>query len=202
VNNVGEIIANERAVTASGEVFIQAVFWQLEFDASELVVGAGPATVLPPLGGLRSYAHAIDDFGNIGGEADVSDELSHAVLWYVDEFGNVLGMSDLGTLDKRDNKAFVVDFNTDEDGQVRQAVGSSGTLAYKGKFTPGKSWGFSGTPFLWQDGQMVGLNSLVEQWNGFQELLTVEAISEAGWVCGLGEKDGSYHSFLAVPIAN
>jgi probable HAF family extracellular repeat protein len=110
-------------------------------------------TDLGHLGGGRSWGYAINDFGQVVGEAETASGDSHAFLW-----SETTGMIDLGTLGGSDSWAW--DINS-----YGQVVGESRTSFYNTRYafliTPEDTNG-DGTPDLWnRDNDADGINDLM-----------------------------------------
>lgn len=146
----------------------------------------GAATPLPTLGGTDGAAYAINESDQIVGwaaTADMSGRLRHAALW---DGGVAL---DLGTLPG----GFVsTAWDINEHGQV---VGDSDA-----QLGP---WNWRKHAVLWEDGQVIDLNSFIDQAlakDGWF-LRTALGINDKGWIVGVAQ-NGFYQerAFLLVPI--
>ncbi|HEY4364282.1 MAG TPA: PEP-CTERM sorting domain-containing protein [Bryobacteraceae bacterium] len=123
---------------------------------------------LGTLGGANSYAMAINDSGEVAGHAQTSSGYLHAALW------NGSSIQDLGTLDGGNSYAYGIDAAGD-------VVGASGDHA-----------------FLYQDGVMLDLNSLLTAGPGWT-LTQAYAINASGQIAGAGLFNGVEHAFLLNP---
>jgi probable HAF family extracellular repeat protein len=134
---------------------------------------------LGTLGGSTSYAIGINNSGQIVGEAELAGNTSfHAFLYSGGK------MIDLGTLGGPVSYGNGIN-------NAGQIVGSSTTLANPGG-TPGDP---DGDAFLYSDGTMVDLNSLLPAGSGW-DLQSANAIDDSGQIVGLGEINGQYHAYL------
>ncbi len=137
----------------------------------------GTVTSLGNMGGA-SGANGINNRGQIFGYSYLSDNMTfHAVLWERD-----MAMRDLGMLS---GDAYSEAWGIDDKGRV---VGGSYDANY------------SGRAFLWQDGVMVDLNTLIpadSQWF----LVEADGINAGGEIVGLAFNmaTGEAHAFLATP---
>ncbi len=127
-----------------------------------------------------SIAYDINDAGQaIGYSSNSTLRQSHATLWSNGQ------ITDLGTLGG--NISAAVDINNK--GQV---VGLSNTITGDGQLNHG---------FIWEDGQMADLNSLIDQDSGWF-LQEVSGINDRGQIVGKGinRSTGQNHGFLLNPI--
>jgi len=139
----------------------------------------GSVIDLGSLGGVaNNFPFAINNRGEVAGQSDVvGDTTLHAFLWTKDK-----GMTDLGTLP----------------GDV--ASGALG-MNNKGQVVGGSNdANGNGRAFLWQDGVMTDLNSLVAPDSSLY-LVYAGDINERGEIVGLAfdQSTGTFTSFLAVP---
>ncbi len=127
---------------------------------------------------IRSYANDIDDAGNIVGSGLVSTSLEdsalEATLW---EDPTQPGVS-LGTLGGENSEAFGIN-------NLMQVVGSS--------FLEGDSTQHA---FLWSDGDLIDLNSLIDPGTGW-ELTSAFEINDSGDIIGIGTYNGEQRGFVA-----
>jgi probable HAF family extracellular repeat protein len=132
-------------------------------------------------GGYASCATALNNGGDVVGysfPAEASQDglfTSRAVLWQHD--GKVV---DLGSLGGRSARA--EDIN--EAGQI---VGGSTLRGER-----------MSHPFLWQNGQMLDLNTLLPKDSGWI-LVSATDINDRGQICGMGVYRGKQHAFLLTP---
>jgi len=161
-----------QVVGATGCAFpiTHAVLWPNAAD--------GPAIDLGNLGGTGfNVAFGINNRGQVVGQAGVPDGINfHAFLWTKDD-----GMKDLGTL-PGDIQNWAETINNNG-----QAVGTS--FDANGNMHP----------FIWQDGVMTNLNTLIPR--GSQSLL-LEALgnNDRGQIVGyLLTANGEVHAYLATP---
>ena len=130
-------------------------------------------TGLGTLGGSQSFATAINDSGQVVGEADTASGDSHAFI----TGPNGAGMTDLGTLGGKDSQAFAIN----DSGQV---VGYSGTAhGYDHAFITG----LDGT----------GMTDLGTLGGTYSEAI---AINDSGQVVGSASTASGYqHAFITGP---
>jgi len=129
---------------------------------------------LGTLGGADSQAYALNGVGEIVGWALTSAGAPHAFLVRVDAAGNVTVREDLGELGGGCSYAYGVN-------DAGQVVGTSDARA-----------------FLWQDGLMTDLNAEIPGGTGWR-LEVAWDINEAGWITGVGQRDGFARGFLLSP---
>ena len=147
---------------------------------------------LPPLvTGQPATACALNSAGGVAGWARTSAGVPHAMLWRVDAQGNVT-TTDLGLL-KGEAEAYAWAVN-----DSFQVVGDGRTYHMKQRIITNSS-------FLWQNGVMSALRSLVDQPALLTGLNNVASdINNQGMIVGYGTTDtGSrfvYYPFIAVPI--
>lgn len=128
---------------------------------------------LGTFGGLNSYATAINNSGEVIGYASLSSGYEHAFS----AVGTV--MTDLGTLG---GSSFAYGIN------------DSGAIV-------GYSWPTNGDnpdAFLYLNGMMIDLNSLIPSGSGWH-LLEAYGINDAGQIVGEGLLNGQSHAFLLDP---
>jgi len=144
---------------------------------------------LDTLGGAGSWAYAVNNVGQVVGEARTFPEkgnLEHAFL-----FTDETRMKDLGTLGAPYSAAYAINSG----GQI------VGCVAY------GKSLGgyIGQRAFLYRSGKMQDLNLLVGDAAlaeaGFQKLLCARGINAIGQIVGYGEDFyGRHMAFLLTPV--
>jgi uncharacterized membrane protein len=190
--NVNNLVVNNLGQVAARVDGLGAVIWNLEFDTDGIVVGASePIALSNPFGGGPTGVGSINDLGWVSGSAalDLTGDESHAVVWEIDADGSVLGITDLGIL-QGDDRAGASGLNS-----ARQVVGNSCRFA-GGKGVPK----INCVAFLWENEQMLDVNSLLADTDGFKKLEGAFGINEAGWICGHGEKNRERHAFVAIPL--
>ncbi|MGA7139075.1 MAG: hypothetical protein WBZ14_15470 [Terriglobales bacterium] len=138
----------------------------------------GKAVNLGSLGGvLGSAAYGINNLGQVTGASDLAgDQTSDTFLWTEDK-----GMQDLGTLP---GDYYSGGYAINDWGQI---VGYSCDINNNCR------------PFLWQNGSMTDLNTLIPP-NSNLYLLYASTINDQGEIVGYGydQTAGNYHAFLAV----
>lgn len=134
----------------------------------------GSVTQLGTLGGANSYATAVNDGGEVVGNAGTPSGYEHAFL----EMGGVI--QDLGTLDGGSSYAY--------------GINSSGAIV-------GYSWSENENnpeAFVYSCGVMQDLNSLIPGGSGWQ-LLEAYGINASGEITGIGLLNGQASAFLLEP---
>ena len=137
----------------------------------------GTVIDLGSLGGtLNNVAQGINNRGQVVGFSDLpGDTSSHAFLWTDRD-----GMRDLGTFGGLPTS---LAFGINDEGQV---VGMSCDVS------------FDCSAFLWQDGVMTELNTLLPQgspWN----LIVGTSINARGEIVGVGDTGNGFHAVLLTP---
>ncbi len=183
IHGGGSTWTNGHAINASGQV-VGAGLSSTRFPHAFLDDPIEGMLDLGTLGGLISRATAISGAGHVAGwsqtgevNADVTDGIvAHAFLWHRGR------MTDLGVLP----------------GLVEsQARGVNAAGVVVGRCTGA---GFESTPraFVWKEGVMTDLNSLVPAGSGWT-LENANAINDAGLIVGSGQLAGQTRAFLLVP---
>ncbi len=168
---------NGQAVGGSGINFTCFGFFNNSVHA--VLWQNGTVTDLGNLGGtMNNLAFNINNQGQVVGESDLpGDTTTHAFLWTEDD-----GIQDLGTLP--------VDFSS-----IALGINSKGQVV-------GLSFDASGNmrPFLWQNGVMTDLNTLIPAGSPLF-LLAPFNINSRGQIagCALQTSTGEIHTFLATP---
>jgi len=137
-------------------------------------------TVLEPLAGaVQSFAWGINDLGQAVGGSYIPFVGDRASLWTND---NAHSPVDLGTLaGDVASTAFAINTSGQVVGISRDATG--GTRA-----------------FLYQDGSMLDLATLVAPEDGVWSIDAVFAINNAGQIVALGRSNGRWASVLLTPV--
>ncbi len=132
------------------------------------------------LGGESSGAFAINEEGVAVGFGNLSGNTTfHAALWR-----NVNSITDLGVIDG-DPCSYAAAINA-----AGQVVGAS---------SPVCDFGDSARAFLWQDGSLFDLNTLIPSGSALYLQLT-NAINDAGEIAGTAvDANGNQHAFLLIP---
>jgi probable HAF family extracellular repeat protein len=155
-----------------------AVLWD---NGSVTDLGNLGGTANPALLGVGNAALAINNRGQVAGTSALSGNTTHhAFLWTWET-----GMQDLGILP---GDLVSAGLGINNRGQV---VGNSVSA-------PGPPTG-NPHPFLWQDGVLADLNTLIPAGSPLQ-LLTAFSINDRGQIAGLGvTSSGVVHAYLATP---
>lgn len=174
INARGDVVGTSRAVGTTS----QATLWSGP-NRRHL----GSPVSLGSLGdGQRfSEAFAVNNRRQVVGRSTVTGSTERAFLWQDGQ-----GMQDLGSLGLNHSRA--LDIN-----QRGQVVG------YASSFAGHTGFG-AAAAFLWEDGEMIDLNDLVDPHSGW-ELLAAQAINEGGTITGYGRLDGQIRSFLLTPVS-
>lgn len=137
----------------------------------------GEFEALGALGGQNSIAYDINDSGQIVGAASLEEGLAtHAFLWQDGE------MSDLGT-------------PADDPNATSRALGINSSGEIVGEAQVGDVM----HAVLWQNEQIIDLNTLLPDDSDWELLRTAVSINEKGWIAGTGLIDGEMHAFLLQP---
>lgn len=129
---------------------------------------------LGTLGGTHSQAYAINDHGQVVGVADTPAGAAHGFMFGTDAAGNVVSRQDLGTLGA--GYSYAYDINN-----AGQVVGTSGRA------------------FLWENGAITDLNTVIPTGSGWM-LAAASSINEIGQIAGWGmNPTGQLHGFLLTP---
>ncbi len=177
-NLPGDAISGAAAINERGQI---AGTSGTDFTHYHAVLWNGGAPVdLGTLGGDISFTIAINSSGQVAGAAQLPNGLFHAAMWH----NGVL--IDLGT------------FGSDP-------YGWSGGLNGRGDIV-----GFSGQSLvdvatahalLWQDGQMINLQSQIPADSGWV-LQQADSINDKGQIGGIGLHNGQIRAFLLTPVGN
>ena len=169
INNSGDIVGVSRNAANTAS---QATLW--------LGGAGGSITNLGSLGSGNQFseAFAISDNDWIVGYSIVTGSTEHAFLW---QNGVLL---DLGTLGFTHSRA------TDVNAQG-QVVGFASTFA---NFPS-----FGGAAFLWENDQLINLNTRIVDSPGWN-LLSAEGINERGDIVGFGTLNGQTRAFLLTAV--
>lgn len=133
---------------------------------------AGAPIDLGTLGGPSSRAHDVNALGQVAGDADLPGGGFHACLFGVDPAGNVT-REDLGAMGAYSSARGLNGLGT--------IVGTSDSRA-----------------FVWRDGAMTDLNTLIDPAAGWQLYLACD-VDDAGRIVGAGLHDGQPRAFLLTP---
>ncbi len=146
---------------------------------------------LPPLpGGVWCQVSALNSLGQVVGSSQDSDGWYHAVVWQVDELGQV-SLTDLGTGKPRCH-TYGRDIN-----DLGQVVGESIEWSKDDQYP----YIVSRTGLLWQNGKASKLENLIKDTAGLSDLRPY-SINNAGAIVGFGSPDawdGDAQAFIAIP---
>jgi hypothetical protein len=191
VNNFGEVVGEEWRT--------EAVLWQLTFDESGLVVDASAGIGLGTLDFPHSAALAINDAGDVAGrvyeDMDSQNSESRAVLWHLDESGQVVDTMEIPHVSGQKHWSSAWKVNAD----ASQAIGASSEL-FRITFKPKVYVPSNSEPFLWHEGQTHALNGLITDFDGLTELISAVDLNASGEICGVAWKGEQRHAYLAVPL--
>jgi probable HAF family extracellular repeat protein len=145
---------------------------------------------LGTLGGKFSEATAINNAGQVVGSATLAGDRSQHAFLYQDGT-----MIDLGTLGQEGGEGSYYSRATDLN-ELGQVVGhSSRDIDPEATFIPGSAY----AAFLFDDGELLDLNDLVELEPGWF-LIDARGINDWGAIVAEGVSiDGTYGSFLLTP---
>jgi probable HAF family extracellular repeat protein len=142
---------------------------------------ASPPVDLPSLGGSNSDALAINDLGQIVGDAFLTTNISHACLWTNPASPPI----DLGTLPGPYSNSAALSINN-----LGQIVGSAATNPAGTALSRALYWPSRVSPPL-------DLNNLVANNTGMV-LVVASAINNLGEICGAGLAGGHTNAFVLV----
>jgi probable HAF family extracellular repeat protein len=174
--NVGEAVNN------SSEV----VGWSYNAQGNFLAFlwSSGQMKSLGTLGGAWSQAFAINDLGQITGQAYIKNDIGADAFLYD---GGV--MQDLGTITSR----------TGGNGQYASGLGINSPGVVVGESTYQKNGqSIVYHAFVYSNGKMQDLNRLIPTGLGWV-LTTAYAINDAGQIVGYGTHNKQQHAFLLTP---
>jgi probable HAF family extracellular repeat protein len=180
INADGQVVGGANPVPGSlsagvGIVGVVTGVW----PGTHAVLWDGDAvTDLGTLSGDGSVATGINDAGQIVGTSGLKDGHNRAFLWEKDELTN------LGVLPEGGDSSYAADINSA--GQVVGLVEGYG--------------GYGRVAFLWQNGTMIDLNTLIPSDSGWT-LLGAWGINDAGQIVGFGQGPDGQQVFLLSPVA-
>ena len=152
-----------------------AVIWDTDGSVTDL--GNLGGTANPSISGVGNIGLAINNQGQVAGVSALAGSTTTRAFFWTRE----TGMHDLGTL-SGDVQSAGTSIN-DRAEVVGPSIDSSGNLS----------------PFLWRDGAMTDLNTLIPA-NSPLYLLFPSAINSRGEIAGFGATStGDIHAFLAIP---
>jgi probable HAF family extracellular repeat protein len=180
INADGQIVggANPDPGTLSPGTSIVEVVTSASSGVHAVLWDGDAITDLGTLGGDSSIATGINDAGQIVGTSRQEDAHNRAFLWEKDKMNN------LGVLPEGGDSSYAADINSA--GQVVgfvEGYGDHGQVA-----------------FLWQNGGMIDLNTLIPADSGLT-LLGAWAINDAGQIVGFGIGPKGESIFLLKPVA-
>ncbi|MCO6413222.1 MAG: DUF3466 family protein [Thiogranum sp.] len=169
----------------------QVIGWSTTADSDQpnaFLYDNGMMINLGVLDDQAGYAVAsdINDLGQVVGGSRVADYLMHAFSW---RDGAMLDLGTIGGGCAGESYAF----GNNNAGQV---VGTWNTMACLGG---GGYQTLDSGAFLYTDGAMLDLNSLISADSGWH-LFEARAINDLGQIVGQGMLDGEVHAFLATPV--
>jgi probable HAF family extracellular repeat protein len=205
VNNAGDVVGSAYTIGANDSSNRAHAFlvrpengqWYRNDDAdpstNELMIDLDTLA-----GGRESGARAVNNSGQIAGGARDDRGNLHAALWEVDSQGTIT-LSDLGRIKRLDNTS-ASDVN-----DASQVIGY-GTKAGRNFSADPSNTVVEVEPFLWQNGTMTMLETLVTDMGGFNDLDQVLAINNFGAIVG-NERVGDTNNdpplaFIAIPSAS
>ena len=145
--------------------------------------------LLGTLGGAHSSAHAINDHGQIAGNALISGDVplmnvgTHAFLWQDD------AMIDLGAYS---GGAFSAATDINNDGWV---VGYSHNPAAN----PNDRSDFRSLAVLWANGELINLNDRIDDTQGWL-LVRAAGINDSGQIAGVASNGTVTRGFVLTPV--
>lgn len=191
-----------------------SAYTEFDLETHAFLYASNAMEDLGTLGGDYSAAFALNDSSVVTGESSDANGDLHAFAY---EAGV---MNDLGTLGGMYSSAWAINENgqiigessTTNDAEFHGFLYSGGTLTDLGTLggdysypsainNLGKIVGDSALPngaphaFLWQDGSMVDLNTLLPAGSGW-ELVSAELINDAGQIIGFGVLNGVSRVFV------
>jgi probable HAF family extracellular repeat protein len=169
--SLGGTSAQAKAMNASGQVVGVSGTASGPFNHAFLYT-PGTSAVLTDIGTLNNYngasiATAINSSGEVVGQSDVSFGVSHAFSCVV--VGGICQKTDLGTLNNGVGNSSAAAIN-----DIGEIVGTASVT------------GGGMDPFVWINGQMIDLNSVLPANSGFSKLLTATGINNQGVIIGQG----------------
>jgi probable HAF family extracellular repeat protein len=152
--------------------------WTADGGTHGFLYTAGSMTDLGTLGGTYSTVYGINDGGQVIGDSTLSQD--HDMHAFIYDNGH---MTDLGTVGGSYSSAYAINNRGQVVGEAANAAGS---------------W----VAFLWQDGVMKDLNSLLPDGSGWV-LDSAQFINDAGQIVGFGTLNGEFcWFFLTLPSSS
>lgn len=142
----------------------------------------GTITDLGTLGGTASFAHSINDLGQIVGYSyTVGNSSYHATIW---DNGIINDLGSIGTNPFDYTNSYALDINSQQ-----LIVGASGMLNGAEKAT------------LWYNGSPIAINTLLDATGAGWSLQVATAVNDSGFIVGYGQNPQlENHGFLLIPI--
>ncbi|MCL2639626.1 MAG: DUF3466 family protein [Phycisphaerales bacterium] len=190
------------AVNASGQVAGESylagdVFSHAFLYSNDTMIDLGT------LGGAGSRAFAINDAGQVTGNASSADDTNHAFLYTNGEMIGLGEMTGLGEGIELSNLGF--DYSNglaiNNLGQVVGYAYVTSPFWIDGQLSDEHPLFLYEHAFLYTDGQMIDLNSLIDPDSGWI-LAKATGINDLGQIVGNGWFNGQYHAFLLTPISS
>ncbi|HEY7035206.1 MAG TPA: hypothetical protein VH482_27960 [Thermomicrobiales bacterium] len=180
LNAAGQIVggANPTPGSLTPGVGIVDVVTSVRAGTHAVLWDGDAITDLGTLGGDGSIATGISDGGQIVGTSSLKDGHNRAFLWEKDKLTN------LGVLPEGGDSSYAADINS-----AAQVVGLVEGYGDYGRVA-----------FLWQNGTMIDLNTLIPSDSGWA-LLGAWAINDAGQIVGFGQGPDGEQVFLLTPVA-
>jgi probable HAF family extracellular repeat protein len=182
----------------------------------------GATIPLGNLGGVESQAMDINESGLVVGSAETSNRSSRAFVWRdvnendASDPGEMVQLPDLGLSSlafRVNDHGHVAGFMLDETFHRQGAVWKDSNSFTLTGILPGtldselrdinnfgQAVGHSdATAFVWENGQMVDLNSKIPQDSGWA-LFRAVGVNDSGWIVGEGRLRGVETAFLLKPV--
>lgn len=174
-NGFGGTVVNPLGANNRGDLIGNASFAD-EVTSHPFLWSKGKFIDLGTFGGTFGDANSINDEGTVTGHAANPDNSVHGFLWKKGV------LTDIGTVDGDDCS---VGFSINSANQiVGQSFACDGSVSHA---------------FLWENGKIVDLNSLISRGSDLQ-LQVAGTINKSGEIAGFGVlPNGDRHAFLLIP---